>query len=99
MASAVDVYYFQVDTEGAACPSGSVQVTDQAECAGAATTYLVSQGKVSRWHSSGTWADHVPFCFEGAGYWSGNAGNGNVYFGTNPAVTGSRGYRICKRPP
>ena len=87
-----------MDTEGAACPSGSVQVTDQAECAGAATACLVSQGKVSRWWSSGTWADHVPFCFEGLGYWSGNAGNGNVYFGTNPAVTGSRGYRICKRP-
>jgi len=89
--------YFQLDTEGAACPSGSVQVTDQAECAGAATTYLVSQGQVRRWYNSGTWADHVPFCFEGSGYWSGGTGNGNVHFGTNPAVTGSRGYRICRR--
>ena len=87
-----------MDVEGKKCPVGSEQVMNQNECRDKAFGAVKEKGMLNVVHSQylGTWADHVPGCFEGYGSWNGGPGNGNLHFGTNSASTGSRGYRICK---
>jgi hypothetical protein len=100
--------YFQMTTSGTACSAGSVQVTDQTECHGAAKTFLISTGDVSdNVHNLATLSNtaYVPGCYEGLGINTNNQyfndggvngeGNGNVHFNTNNG-NGSLGYRICK---
>ena len=90
--------YFQMDVEGSKCPLGSEQVMDQSECRNKAFGALRAKGNLNIVHPHylGTWADHVPGCFEGYGSWNGGLGNGNLHFGTYGSSKGSRGYRICK---
>ena len=86
-----------MDEEGLECLEGSIQVTNDYECRNQAFSTLKDKGYVRYGVYFGSWADHVPGCFEGYGTWDGGSGNGNVHFNTNGASKGSRGYRICKQ--
>jgi hypothetical protein len=87
-------------SHGTVCPAGSVQVTDQTECHGAAKTFLISTGHVTTnvpAHPTVSNAAYVSGCYEGAGGSVGAEGNGNVHFNTvNNQPATKLGYRICK---
>ena len=85
------------------CPEGSQQVMDQNECQYEAFNALKDEGYVNGvGYPIGTGSflrtgkDHVAGCFEANGFWNGGFGNGNIFFSTNIATTGTEGYRICK---
>ena len=92
-------YVTATSKEGAACPTGYVQVSVEAECKGAATIALKASGQVKQAGSTGSWSDRVGGCFEGGGgSWNGNVGDGNVHFSTRDIdhSGGTSGYRICR---
>ena len=102
--------YITATEEGAACPSGYVPVSDEAECKGAATTALkADHADRAHWKFGSTGDLHgvVGGCSAGSGFYTvGNAtdrvrGNGWVQFNTRDVNYGyrRRGYRICRFSP
>ena len=72
------------------------QVSDQAECRGAALDYLKATTPLIAVGTpyTGTWGDRLHGCFE----YGAAPGSGKLHFGTAmPGASGSKGYRICKR--
>lgn len=82
-------------TEGTACPAGSVQVADYAECWGAAFAFLEDAGSTTNrrmMHSENNAVDvstHVPGCFE-------PVNEHKLQFNNNPTSTGTQGKRVCR---
>jgi hypothetical protein len=86
--------YFLMTVLGEDCSAGSVQVTDETECLGAAKDFLVSTGEANGHASTYGGNGHatiVSGCLEGQG-------NGNIHFNTNSA-DGNLGIRVCKAAP
>ena len=90
------VKYFQMNEEGSECTQGYTQIMDENECRNAVDV-LKDEGDVAQGVFTGSWADHVPGCFEGYGSWNGGPGNGNLHLNQISDSKGSRGYRICKK--